>query len=74
MNLFEKQNDGNSQSKDNQINSYIQNSKDSKILKHKRTYCFLIHSGYIPKSWKNFKIPIKDYINITTNHKGLFRS
>jgi len=74
MNLFLKQNDGNSQALDNQIKYYIQNSKDSKILKHKTTYCFLIHSGYIPISWEKFKIPIKDYINVTINHKGLFNT
>ena len=74
MNIIWMQNDGNSQAKDMQIISAGKNEKkkDRNFDFFFSSYCFLIHSGYIPKLWKNFKLPQKDFINITINHKTLY--
>jgi hypothetical protein len=73
MNLIQKQNDGNSQSKDVQIISAIKNENDNNILFYKRsTYCFLINSGYVPRLWGGFEIPSHNYINVTLAHKELY--
>ena len=70
MNLTEKQIDGNSQGKDKKV---ILAKKKEKIFNFFiSSYCFLIRSGYIPKRWIGFKLPIADYINITIKHKKLF--
>ena len=69
MNITEKQTDGNNQLADKQIINEYKKEKKSNFNLFEHIYCYLIHSGYIPRSWKGFKIPEKDYINITINHK-----
>ena len=71
MNLTEKQNDGNNQRSDKQIITEFKNEKRSNFNLFKHYYCFLIRSGYIPRRWANFKMPHKDYLNITIRHKSL---
>ena len=65
MKLIEKQRDGNSQRRDKQIISELNNEKERKFNLFRNTYCYLIRSGYIPRRWGNFQIPKKDYLNIT---------
>ena len=72
MNLVQKQNDGKSQTKDKQIISNIEKEKDPNFDIFISSYCYLIRSGYVPRRWKDFQIPKKDYINITLEHKRLF--
>ena len=72
MNLTEKQNDGNSQAIDNQIVSAIKREKVYNFDFFMSSYCFFIHSGYKPKKWGEFRIPEKDYINNSINHKRIF--
>ena len=72
MNLIEKQNDGNSQAIDNQIVSSMKKEKIYNFDFFMSSYCFFIHSGYIPRKWDEFRIPQKDYINISIAHKRLF--
>jgi hypothetical protein len=72
MNLTEKQNDGNSQAIDNQIVSARKREKIYNFDFFMSSYCFFIHSGYIPKKWREFRIPQKDYINNSINHKRIF--
>ena len=72
MNLIEKQNDGNSQAIDNQIVSSMKKEKIYNFDFFMSSYCFFIHSGYIPRKWDEFRIPQKDYINISIDHKRLF--
>ena len=69
MRLKEMQNDGNNQRADKQIISAFKNEKEVKFNLFSNTYCYLIRSGYVPILWKEFKIPKKDYLNITINHK-----
>ena len=73
MKLIERQNDGNNQRRDKQIDLAIRNErqKNKKFNIFLSSYCYLIHSGYKPKRWKNFEMPINDYINITLRHKSL---
>ena len=71
MRLKEKQNDGNNQRSDKQIISAFKNEKEIKFNLFSNTYCYLIRSGYTPILWNEFKIPKKDYLNITINHKTL---
>jgi len=71
MNLFEKQNDGNNQRADKQIINEYNKEKDKNFHLFENIYCYLIRSGYTPRRWKGFKIPEKDYINITINHKEI---
>ena len=71
MRLKEKQNDGNNQRSDKQIISAFKNEKEVKFNLFSNTYCYLIRSGYTPILWNEFKIPKKDYLNITINHKTL---
>ena len=71
MKLVEKQRDGNNIAKDIQIITALKNDKEKKLNLFTRNYCYLIRSGYIPRRWVEFKIPQKDYINITINHKSL---
>ena len=71
MNLIEKQNDGNSQSLDGKIISEYTKEKMKMKNLILNGYCFYIHSGFIPMKWGDFQLPIKDYINITINHKLL---
>ena len=71
MNLIEKQNDGNSQSLDGKIISEYKKEKMKMKNLILNGYCFYIHSGFIPMKWGDFQLPIKDYINITINHKLL---
>ena len=72
MKLMEKHNDGNNQIADKQIIQAYEN--DKKIINYDlftKTYCYYIRSGYKPQSWAEFKIPQKDYIDITLKHKIL---
>ena len=73
MDLIQRQGDGNSQSIDNQIVSQLEKDKRKYIEFElcKRLYCYLIHSGYIPRRWGDFNIPKNDLINITLNHKSI---
>ena len=71
MKLKEKQKDGNNQKKDKQIISAFKNDKENKIKLLKRVYCYLIHSGYIPRQWREFHISPKDYLNTIISHKSL---
>ena len=70
MQLFERQRHGNNQRSDKQIISSYENEKRRFEL-FSNIYCYLIRSGYIPKRWAEFKIPQKDYLNITIPHKKL---
>ena len=71
MNLLEKQFDGNNQRADKQIINEYKKEKDNNFNLFKNIYCYLIRSGYIPRRWKGFKIPEKDYLNITLNLKSI---
>ena len=71
MKLIERQRDGNNQAKDKQIISEYKNDKENKFKLFTRTYCYLIHSGYMPRQWAEFQIPKKEYLNITIKHKSL---
>ena len=71
MKLIEKQYDGNNQRSDWQIIEAYKNDKQPNYDLFFKIYCYLIHSGYIPKKWDEFQIPQKDYINITIDHKSL---
>jgi hypothetical protein len=71
MKLMEMQKDGNNQRADKHIISAYKNEKDSNFDLFSKTYCYLIHSGYIPRRWAEFQIPQKDYLNITIKHKRL---
>lgn len=71
MNLTEMQNDGKNHRRDKQIISAYQNEKKINFNLFKHYYCYLIRSGYKPRRWPNFKIPDKDYLNITIRHKSL---
>ena len=70
MNLIEKQNDGNNREQDKQIIA-AKMKENTKFNVFIHSYCFLVSSGYIPKKWVGFKIPEKDYINITISNKRL---
>lgn len=71
MKLMERQRDGNNQRADKQINSVYKNEKERNFNLFINTYCYLIHSGYIPRRWAEFQIPQKDYLNIIIKHKRL---
>jgi hypothetical protein len=71
MNLMQRQNDGNNQRADKQIISAYKNENETNFNLFSRIYCYLIRSGYIPRRWAEFKIPQKDYLNITIEHKRL---
>lgn len=71
MKLKEMQRDGNNQRADKQIISAYENEKEANFNLFKNIYCYLIHSGYIPRRWAEFQIPQKDYLNITIKHKKL---
>ena len=71
MKLIEKQHDGNNQRSDWQINEAYKNDKEVNYDLFFKTYCYLVHSGYIPRTWDEFQMPQKDYINITIEHKSL---
>ena len=71
MNLTQKQNDGNNQRADKQIINEFKKEKYYNFNLFKNIYCYLIRSGYIPRKWKEFKIPKKDFINITLKHKAI---
>ena len=71
MDLIEKQSDGNSQLNDNQIISAVKNEKVYHYDFFMSSYCFFLHAGYIPIKWSGFRLPKKDYINITIKHKSL---
>lgn len=71
MELIEKQNDGNNQRADKQIDSEYKKEKNNFNL-FQSIYCNLIRSGYISRRWNGFKIPKNDYLNITIGHKILF--
>ena len=73
MKLMEKQNDGNNQRADKQIIDAYNKEKKTKLGFNlfENTYCYLIHSGYIPISWYDFQIPQKDFLNISIKHKNL---
>ena len=71
MNLMEQQTDGNNQAADKQIINEYKKEKEKNFNLFINIYCYLIRSGYVPKRWKGFKIPKKDLINITVNHKTI---
>ena len=71
MKLDGRQNDGNGQRGDKQIINEYSKEKHAGFDLFSNTYCFLIHSGYMPIRWEQFELPQKDYINITINHKSL---
>lgn len=71
MKLIEKHNDGNTQRLDRQIISAYNKEKEKYFNLFRKTYCYLIHSGYIPRRWADFKIPQKDYFNNTVKHNAL---
>ena len=71
MQLMEMQNDGKNQRADKHIISAYKIEKETKFNLFTKTYCYLIHSGYIPRQWDKFQIPQKDYINIMIKHKRL---
>ena len=71
MNLMQRQNDGNNQRADKQIISAYKNENETNFDLFSKIYCYLIHSGYIPRRWAEFQIPQKDYFNITIKHKRL---
>ena len=73
MKLLQKHNDGNNQRADKQIIDAYNKEKKTKLGFNlfENTYCYLIHSGYIPISWYDFQIPQKDFINISIKHKNL---
>ena len=64
MKLIEKQRDGNNQKRDRQIISAYKKEKEANFNLFLNIYCYLIRSGYIPRRWVDFNIPIKDYLNI----------
>ena len=71
MKLDGRQNDLNGQRGDKQIIDEYNKDKDASFDLFSNTYCYLIHSGYMPILWEQFELPQKDYINITINHKSL---
>jgi hypothetical protein len=71
MDLMEMQSDGNNQRADKNIIFAYETEKEGDFNLFSKTYCYLIHSGYIPRQWAEFQIPQKDYLNITVNHKRL---
>lgn len=71
MKLIQKQRDGNNQRADKQIIAAYKNDKETNFKLFKKTYCYLIRSGYKPRKWDEFQIPQKDYINTTIEHKTL---
>lgn len=68
MKLIQRQNDGNQHELDKQFIEFRKKEKYAFL----KTYCYLIHSGYIPKGWDKFKLPKKEYINITIDHKRIY--
>ena len=68
--LMQMQIDGNQHEEDKQFKEI--RKKERKIDSFFNTYCYFIHSGYIPKEWNEFQLPKKDHINITIEHKRLF--
>lgn len=71
MDLMEMQCDGNNQRADKNIIFAYETEKENDFNLFSKTYCYLIRSGYIPRKWAKFKIPQKDYLDITINHKRL---
>ena len=71
MKLKEMQKDGNNQRADKQIISSYDNEKEKNFNLFFNIYCYLIRSGYLPRTWAQFQIPKKDYLNITIEHKRL---
>ena len=69
MDLIEKQKDGNSHSLDEKIISEYRNEKMTNKNFILNGYCFYLHSGFIPIKWGDYRIPKKEYINITIKHK-----
>ena len=65
------QDNGNGQIEDYQIIAEYRKEKEGYFNLFRNIYCYLIHSGYIPRRWAEFQIPEKDYINITIDHKTL---
>ena len=72
MKLIEKHSDGNNQRADKQIISAYEKEKENNFNLFLKTYCYLIHSGYIPRGWADFQIPKKDYLNNIIKHKRLY--
>ena len=67
MNLIERQRDGNHHDADKVFIPLKKKEKDV----FENTYCYLIHSGYKPNQWADFKLPKYDFINTTIEHKSL---
>jgi len=71
MKLIEMQYDGKNQRADRYIISAYKIEKETNFNLFSETYCYLIHSGYMPRRWDKFQIPQKDNINIIIKHKRL---
>ena len=71
MKLIEHQKDGNNQRKDKSIILAYEQENQKKFDLFENIYCYLIRSGYIPRKWSNFRLPLKDFLNITIEHKTL---
>ena len=73
MNLNERQRDQKNQGRDKQVVS--QHLNDQRKYRGFNlfisSYCYLIHSGFIPRRWKEIQ-PQKDFTNIEIEHKRLF--
>ena len=72
MKLMEKQGDGNNQRADKEIISAFKIENKTNFNLFQNIYCYLIRSGYVPRRWAKFRIPDKDFINITIKHKSLY--
>ena len=71
MQLVERQFDGNNQRGDKQIIDVFKKENDTNFNLFRNIYCYYIRSGYIPRTWSGFRVPIKDELNITIMHKAL---
>ena len=71
MKLVENHKDGNNQGKDKQIIEQVKLENETKFNLFTNTYCYYIQSGYIPRTWGEFTLPLNDSINITIEHKRL---
>jgi hypothetical protein len=73
MNLNERQRDHKNQGRDKQVVS--QHLNDQRKYRGFNlfisSYCYLIHSGFIQRRWKEIQ-PQKDFTNIEIEHKRLF--
>jgi len=71
MELMQRQQDGNNQRADRQIISAYSKEKERNFNLFINTYCYLIRSGYTPRRWAEFHLPLKDFLNISIKHKKI---